>query len=173
MLSQIISASNRKILYKSLQISIIHAVASIAMIFLFIYYLNLGLYGAVISVSISKTIGVLITVLFVRKEIKIKLRLKYYIKPMITGLSLLVVFLVPMYLINFMDIFGNMSILLQLLIIALLGGLYMISYSLILILFRTFNTYDYDNLKKFCKRNKLLYILAGPLIYLIGKFKSD
>ncbi|MBD3229920.1 MAG: oligosaccharide flippase family protein [Candidatus Lokiarchaeota archaeon] len=173
MFSQLISASNRKTLYKSLQVSIIQAISSIITIFMFMYYLKLGILGAVISISISKIVGTLVTILFVRREMNIKLKLKFFIKPLIVGLMLSIVFLLIIYPFEFFIIFENFSLINQCIVLLLFGGSYILLFSLILILFKTFNSYDYKNLKTFSKRNKILYVLAKPLIYLIGKFKND
>ncbi|MHA1750971.1 MAG: lipopolysaccharide biosynthesis protein [Candidatus Helarchaeota archaeon] len=173
MLSQLISASNRKILYKSLVIPIIQSIVSIGLIYLFMIYFQLGLYGAVIGVLLGRISGVFYELYFMKKVMKVGIKFKYFVNPLISGLITLCILILPYYIFNFLDIYRTFNLILKSAILFFVSCIFMILFSIVLILLRTFDDYDYKNLKIFCQKRYLLTIFGKPILYLINKFKKS
>ncbi|MHA1268778.1 MAG: oligosaccharide flippase family protein [Candidatus Helarchaeota archaeon] len=173
MLSQLISASNKKILYKSLQIPIFQAILSIILIYIFMFSLNMGIYGAVLSVLLARIIGSFYEMVFMKKIMKIKVKFKYYIRPLIAGLLTTALFLGFFYFFNVLASYQQLNILFKSISFLIYSVVYIFIFSIILITSRTFDNYDYINLKRFCEKNKILLFFGKPLIYILGKFVKN
>ncbi|MHA1231319.1 MAG: lipopolysaccharide biosynthesis protein [Candidatus Helarchaeota archaeon] len=173
MLNKLIVASEQKIVYKSILIPLIQALIIIGLIFFMVFYLNLGLYGIVISVVIGRIAGVFYEYIFIRRMFKIKIKFKYFIKPLISALISIAIIGGLIYFFNILDIMRISNLITKGIILMIYSGIYISILSILLILIRTFDEYDYSNYVEFCEKNKLLKIIGAPIGYLLKKFQQN